>query len=116
MSGGNESWGGLQHGTQLLDDSMLIFANYGSGAERSNAIEFGLDGNLLKTFTSRGGTDFIGDVQRLPSGNTLIDYGLLVQEVDPDDNVVLEIDSSARYFGYVEFRQSLYGLPLDIQE
>jgi hypothetical protein len=84
--------------------------------EHSNALEFGLDGSLLRTFTSRGGTDFIGDVQRLPSGNTLIDYGVLIQEADADDNVVLEIDAGTRYFGYVEFRQSLYGLPLDIQE
>jgi hypothetical protein len=116
VSGGNTSWGGLQHGTQLLDDSMLIFANYASGAEHSNALEFGLDGSLLRTFMSRGGTDFIGDVQRLPSGNTLIEYGVLMQEVDADDNVVLEIEAGTRYFGYVEFRQSLYGLPLDIQE
>ena len=116
VSGGNTSWGGLQHGTQLLDDGILIFANYASGAEHSNALEFGLDGSLRRTFTSRGGTDFIGDVQRLPSGNTLIDYGLLMQEVDTDDNVVLEIDADTRYFGYVEFRQSLYGLPLDIQQ
>jgi hypothetical protein len=117
VSGGHMSWGGLQHGTQLLDESLLIFANYGAGTEQSEAIEFGLDGSLLRRFMSRGGTDFLGDVERLPSGNTLIDYGSLIQEVDASDNVVLEIDASVRSpFAYVEFRQSLYGLPLDIQE
>jgi hypothetical protein len=36
--------------------------------------------------------------------------------VDANDAVVLEIQSSTEAFGYVEFRQSLYGLPLDIQQ
>ena len=117
VSGGNASWGGHQHGTQLLDNSLLIFANEAGGdATKSQAIEFGLDGSVLRKFTSRGGTDFMGDVQRLPSGNTLITYPSgPIQEVDANDAVVLEIRGT-NLFGYVEFRQSLYGLPLDIQE
>ena len=119
VSGGQASWGGVQHGVQLLDASLLIFANEGAGggnSPQSQAIEFGLDGSVIKKFTSRGGTDFLGDVQRLPSGNTLINYSLAtIQEVDPDDNVVLEI-GIGNAVGYTEFRQSLYGPPLDIQE
>jgi hypothetical protein len=62
----------------------------------------------------RGGSDWFGDVQRLPSGNTLINYSLgAIQEVDPSDNVVLEINAGV-YWGYTEFRKSLYGPPLDI--
>ena len=31
VSGGHTAWGGQQHGTQLLDSSILIFANQGTG-------------------------------------------------------------------------------------
>lgn len=118
VSGGHATWGGVQHGVQLLDASLLLFANEPTGGgdwQDSQAMEFGLDGSVIKRFTSRGATDWMGDVQRLPSGNTLINYASgPVEEVDPDDNVVLEIDLGAA--GYTEFRQSLYGPPLDIEE
>ena len=38
-----------------------------------------------------------------------------LQEVDASDALVLEVKGSGQ-FGYVEFRESLYGLPLDIQQ
>jgi hypothetical protein len=116
VSGGSAGWGGFQHGTQLLDESLLIFANEGIGDVGSQALEFALDGSLKKSFASRADIRFLGDVQRMPNGNTLIDYGYLMQVVDANDAVVLEIQSSTEAFGYVEFRQSLYGLPLDIQQ
>ena len=116
MSGGNATWGGAQHGHQLLDNSILIFANNAAGSSKSQAIEFGLDGSLIKKFASAGGATNFGDVQRLPSGNTLITYSTstLIQEVDASDTVVLEI-KAAGSFGYVEFRPSLYGDPIDSQ-
>jgi hypothetical protein len=40
---------------------------------------------------------------------------MLIQEVDASDTVVLEIKGSGA-FGYVEFRESLYGPPLDIAQ
>jgi hypothetical protein len=118
VSGGQATWGPYQHGTQLLDDGILILANYGGGdAFHAQAIEFGLDGSVKRRFASRSSSLFLGDVQRLPSGNTLITYstGERIQEVDANDAVVLEI-AGTNPFGYVEFRQSLYGLPLDIQQ
>ena len=117
MSGGHDSWGGSQHGVHLLDTSILIFANRTDGDwQHSRVFEFGLDGSVIQEFSSRGGTDWFGDVQRLPSGNTLINYSFgVIQEVDPSDNVVLEIQAGS-YVGYTEFRQSLYGPPLDIQQ
>lgn len=117
VSGGNASWGGSQHGAQLLDESLLIFANSAGGDQNSQALEFGLDGSLLRSFTSRGTGDFFGDVQRMPNGGTLIDYSTigLMQVVDSTDAVVLQIQASLS-FGYFEFRESLYGLPLDIQQ
>lgn len=117
VSGGNASWGGGQHGHQLLDNSLLIFANDGAGNGSSAAIEYGLDGSLIKQFNSAGHATNFGDVQRLSNGNTIITYSTdgLIQEVDADDNVVLEA-SAGSGFGYVSFRDSLYGLPLDIQQ
>ncbi len=119
VAGGHASWGTMQHGVQLLDSSILLFANEPTGGgdwQDSQAMEFGLDGSLINRFTSRGATDWLGDVQRLPSGNTLINYATgLIQEVDADDNVVLQINLGSGT-GYTEFRQSLYGPPLDIRE
>lgn len=117
VQGGNGAWGGAQHGHQLLDNSMLIFANNGGGNNQSAAIEYGLDGSLIKKFTSKGSATNFGDVQRLSNGNTIITYSTssLMQEVDASDQVVLEVKGSGS-FGYVEFRESLYGLPIDIQQ
>ena len=117
VSGGNASWGGAQHGHQLLDKSILLFANNGGGTNKSQAYEYGLDGTLIKKFTSNGSATNFGDVQRLPNGNTVITYSTsnLIQEVDASDAVVLEVKGPGS-FGYVEFRDSLYGPPLDIAQ
>ena len=116
VSGGNAAWGGSQHGHHLLAGSLLIFANAGAGNGASQAIEYGLDGSLIKTFNSAGQATNFGDVQRLSNGNTIITYSTdgLIQEVDVNDTVVLQAEASSS-FGYVSFRDSLYGLPLDIQ-
>jgi hypothetical protein len=118
VSGGHTAWGGQQHGTQLLDSSILIFANQGTGG-KSQAVEYGLDGHLIKAFSGNGSSNVtnFGDVQRLSNGNTVITYSTssLMQEVDASDSVVLEVKGSGS-FGYVEFRDSLYGPPLDIAQ
>jgi hypothetical protein len=117
-TGGNTAWGGAQHGHQLLDNSIILFGNNGTaGGNKSQAFEFGLDGKLIKAFKSGGGATNFGDVQRLSNGNTIITYSTssLIQEVDASDTVVLEIKGSGA-FGYVEFRESLYGAPLDIAQ
>ena len=118
VSGGHTAWGGEQHGTQLLDSSILIFANQGTGG-KSQAVEYGTDGHLIKAFSANGGSNVtnFGDVQRLSNGNTIITYSTssLMQEVDSSDAVVLEVKGSGS-FGYVEFRDSLYGPPLDIAQ
>ncbi len=116
-SGGKTAWGGVQHGHQLLDASIILFANNGAGTNKSQAFEFGLDGHLIKAFKSNGGATNFGDVQRLPNGNTVITYSTssLLQEVDANDAVVLEVKGSGS-FGYVEFRESLYGPPLDLNQ
>jgi len=118
VSGGNTAWGGVQHGHQLLDNSIILFGNNGTaGGNKSQAFEFGLDGHLIKAFKSGGSATNFGDVQRMTNGNTLITYSTssLIQEVDASDTVVLEVKGSGA-FGYVEFRESLYGAPLDISQ
>ena len=118
VGGGNSAWGGVQHGHQLLDDSIIILANNGGGSKASAAIEYKLDGALVKELPSGGFTQNLGDVQRLPGGNTLVTYSndSLIQEVDPQGNVVLEIEGGNSSFGYAEWRESLYGEPIDITQ
>jgi hypothetical protein len=115
VTGGNSDWGGRQHGHQLTDDSMILFANDGAGTDQAQAVEYGLDGSLKRRFASNGSASNFGDVQRLANGNTVITYKTSLQEVDASDALVLEVKGSSQ-FGYVEFRESLYGLPLDIQQ
>jgi len=116
-TGGTQAWGGVQHGVQLLPSSVLLFSNEPTAGDwmTSQALEFGLDGSLLKTFTNRGGTDWFGDVQRLPSGSTLISYMGSLQIVDADDNVVFDLGTvGGSALAYVEFRKDLYGPALDV--
>jgi hypothetical protein len=117
VEGGKAAWGGSQHGHQLLDGSILIYANDGAGQGQSQAIEYGLDGTLIKAFSSAGNATNFGDVQRLANGNTIVTYSTsaLIQVVDPNDELVAEVSGSGS-FGYLEFRESLYGLPDDIQQ
>jgi hypothetical protein len=114
VSGGKDAWGGEQHGHHLLDDRLLVFANRGASPWESQVIAFDLDGNELRRFTSRSFSQNMGGVQRLPGGNTLINYSYasFVTEVDPDDNVVLEMEGGGR-FGYLEWRDTLYGPPAE---
>lgn len=118
VAGGNAAWGGRTHGTYLMNDSILIYANFGGANYRAAAIEYSLAGAELWRFDSGLDAAYMGDVQRLPGGNTLITHAppSEIQEVDPLGNVVLTIDGEGRNFGYAEWRTTLYGPPLDIRE
>jgi len=52
----------------------------------------------------------LGDVQRLPNGNTLVTFSMAGQiiEVDAEWSVVQTLRSS---FGYANWRETLYGPP-----
>jgi hypothetical protein len=114
---GNLAWGGQQHGTHLLDSSILIHANY-TEDKTAKVFEYSLDGELLATFPTENtglNASFLGDVQRLPSGNTLITSGNRAWIVTPLGEVPLDmIMSGGPWFGYLEFRTDLYGPPDDI--
>jgi hypothetical protein len=85
----------------------------------SNADEFALSlsdtlhASSLKQWT--GGahehSDTLGDVQRLPNGNTLVTFSNAgtIYELDTAWNVVQTLRASS--FGYSEWRETLYGPP-----
>jgi len=119
VSGGNSTWGGIQHGHQLLDNSIIIFANMGGGSNLSAMYEFSLTGMQLARLVGMSG-DYsanLGDVQRLPGGNTLVDFSnaSIMKELDPQGTVVMQINgASGTRFGYALWQETLYGPPIDI--
>jgi hypothetical protein len=113
VNGGHDAWGGAQHGHQLLEDSILLFANTGAGSRASAVFEYSLAGGELMHFTNGHFSLHMGDVQRLPGGDLLVTYSnsSVIQETDPSGRVVLEIDGGGSRFGYASFRPTLYGRP-----
>lgn len=116
VNGGNSAWGGTQHGHQLLDNSIIIFANRSGGRNASEAIEYTLNGEEIMRYRSGHFSANLGDVQRLPGGNTLVTYSnnSFIQEIDSQGTLVLEINGGGSSFGYALWRKSLYGPPPDI--
>jgi hypothetical protein len=110
----NQTYGGQQHGQQLLANSILLFANVGGEWGNSAAIEYSLtDGKELFRYDPGIFSVWYGDVQRLPGGNTLVTFSLAgrIREVDPQGEMVMEVRGDI--FGYTEWRSSLYGPPSD---
>ncbi len=119
VASGHTAWGGIQHGHQLLDNSILIFANAGGGTNMSAMIEYDLNGQQLRKFAPGDYSANLGDVQRLPGGNTLVDFSnaSVMKEIDAQGNVVLQINgASGTRFGYALWQESLYGPPSDISQ
>jgi len=108
----------VNHGHQLLDDgsgTFLFFNNGQSGA--STAFEYKLTETgtftATKSWSYSPGTssNVLGDVQRLPGGNTLVSFSVagVIHELDPSRALVQSTSASAG--GYVEWRETLYGPP-----
>ena len=128
-----DTWKGSQHGFHLLGlDRFLLFNNNsritaggfgaaGGAGDGSIAIEFSLDltGKKIKqawSYKANPGiqTDVMGDVQRLPNGNTIIAYSTkgVLQEVDKNGTLLQEWSwPLGASFGYIEKRATLYGEP-----
>lgn len=110
-----ESWQ-VNHGHHLLDDGTMLLFNNGS-APPAVVREFKLDtagaafaATEVATFTSGIDSPVLGDVQRLPNGNTLITYS--------DAGASLEVDPSwapvqkiLGVWAYADWRETLYGPP-----
>jgi hypothetical protein len=112
-----ETWQ-VNHGHHLLDDGTMLLFNNSTGGAPSHVLEFklstaagALSATLVEDFTSGDlNSDVLGDVQRLPNGNTLITYSTAgeILEVDPSWNTVQTITGT---YGYADWRETLYGPP-----
>jgi hypothetical protein len=111
-----ESWQ-VNHGHHLLDDGTMLVFNNNTGGAPSDVLELQL--NTTGPFSATPVKDFragalssnvLGDVQRLPNGNTLITYSTAgeILEVDPSWATVQTISGST---GYADWRETLYGPP-----
>ncbi len=106
----------VNHGHHVAaNGNLLIFNNGNSGAshifefkltETSSALSF----TTVKDFSNGTSSSVLGDVQRLPGGNTLVTYSTAGQmiEVDSSWNTVQTLKGS---FGYANWRKTLYGPP-----
>jgi len=111
----NFAWGGRQHGHHLLNDGIIIFNNGDDIGQ-----EFSLDWANMKSseiwrYRSSYKSELLGDVQRLPNGNTIVTYSTAgrIHEIDPSSNRVMEMHISAS-IGYALWRKTLYGPPPDV--
>jgi hypothetical protein len=134
---GGVVWQGGQHGFHILGlDDFVIFNNNstipaGSGVRwtgtpalgtgtGSLAIEVKLDLEAMTaaetwSYVTDGAAfadNILGDAQRLPNGNTMVDFATkgLIVEVAPDGTTLQQIRTSVN-FGYMQKRATLYGPP-----
>jgi Arylsulfotransferase (ASST) len=128
-----DTWKGSEHGLHILGvDHFMLFNNNsrsvaggagpaGGDGTGSIAMEFKLDltaKKITKTWSFKDASgirnDVMGDVQRLPNGNTIIAYSTqgVLQEVDSGSAVLQELTwPLGASFGYVQKRATLYGPP-----
>ena len=119
VTNGNMAWGRIQHGHQLLDNSIIILANAGGGSMMSAMIEYSLAGQEMRRWAPGDYTANLGDVQRLPGGNTLVTFSnaSVIKEIDGQNNVLVQINgASGTRFGYALWQETLYGPPSDIAQ
>jgi len=114
-----------QHGHHLLADDTLLFFNNGTTTSvvpspvKEVTLNFG-DMSAENGFTYESEacsgpclSQFMGDVQRLPGGNTFVTYSSMgiVHEVDPQGEMIRSFDLPDTSAGYSEHRPTLYGPP-----
>ena len=134
FSSGTLLWKGGQHGFQFVAANDIVLFNnnnsttlaggqgWGSAAgdgSGSIALELKLDTSAktatqVWSYKASPGIDnqIMGDVQRLPNGNTMVDYATkgAIHEVDSKGNVLQTITTNSS-FGYIQKRATLYGPP-----
>lgn len=110
-----QSWQ-VDHGHHLLDDGTLLLFN-NTYTDVPHVLEYrltdapsGLSATQVHDDPGTSATMTLGDVQRLPNGNTLVTYSEAGQivELDTDWNVV---QTFAVRTGYTTWRPTLYGPP-----
>jgi hypothetical protein len=112
-----QSWQ-VNHGHQLLDDGTFVLFNNTETYGAAHVLEFRLDNTssalaatLVHDYTGTAASATLGDVQRLPGGNTLVTYSETGQivELDADWN---QVQTFSLRVGYSSWRPTLYGPPL----
>jgi hypothetical protein len=110
----------VNHGHHLLEDGTFLLFNNGVNKVDNHVREFKVNdapgafsATPVENYTGSGTGETLGDVQRLPNGNTLITYSTdetepKIVEVDPDWN---EVQTFAVRIGYSSWRPTLYGPP-----
>jgi hypothetical protein len=128
-----DTWKGGNHGIHILGLDRLLFFNNnskvnmggmgagGGDGTGSIAVELKLDLTGKKmtkawSYKASPGIDnaVMGDVQRLPNGNTIVAYSTkgVLHEVSSSGTLLQELSWPAGgQFGYIEKRASLYGPP-----
>ncbi len=119
---GDTTWS-VNHGHHYTEDGhFLVFNNNGRGGGgglggTSLMLEYILDedamtAELVWEYDGGVGSGTLGDVQRLPNGNTLVTYSNsgTIHELGPDKELV-QVITGASSFGYAIHRPSLYGPP-----
>jgi hypothetical protein len=112
----------VNHGHHLLEDGTFVL--FSNGPFRSTTPSRGYEFKLttsgatmtameVKSYASAGNehSDSLGDIQRLPNGNTLITFSNTgtIQELSTSWTVVQTLKAST--LGYSEWRQTMYGPP-----
>jgi len=116
------TWTGGEHGLHLIDlTHILIFNNNSSGMRGANAIELLLDpaaktAKEIWRYTANPAViiQIMGDLQRMPNGNTVIGYSTkgVLHEVGGDGTLLQTwMWPGGATFGYIEKRATLYGPP-----
>ncbi|HTB58667.1 MAG TPA: aryl-sulfate sulfotransferase [Polyangia bacterium] len=126
-------WKGGEHGFHILGlDDFVIFNNNSKVPAGSDvswgavagdgtgswALEMKLDltamtATQIWSYQASGlDNTVLGDAQRLPNGNTMVDLSTkgTIEEVDANDNLLQEIQTATN-FGYMQKRATLYGPP-----
>ena len=114
---GNLEWAwrpdGSHYGCHLTDSSFLAFFN--PSTVREHSISGSGIGSEIWSYTGDNETPFLGDVQRLPGGNTLVTFSddAVIHEVDSGSNLIKSITFDDPV-GFAAWRDSLYEPPPDV--
>lgn len=110
------SWGTDQHGHHLLGDTILLYNNASRIVQEISFNDMTMQSSEIWRYGSSYNTEVLGDVQRLPNGNTLVTYSTAgrIHEVAPNSTRVAEIRFGGAV-GYSVWRDSLYGPPPDVK-
>ena len=107
----------IQHGHEVLENSILIFNNNAEGSFGESAVlEYEYDlasgtGTKLLDYRSGNSSGAFGDAHRLPNGNTFITYSTagVWHEIDASGALLREMTTDG--LGYSQHRKTLYGPP-----